>query len=102
MFDLKLPVPVEFDLGVLHLPFDLLFGFLFPKPFGGRGGLQQLMVAGDTAAGAVPERFRVVQFVLETRMSVGREFGRFRSGHRARCGGAPLVWTTAAGGPFRG
>lgn len=41
------------------------------------------MVAGNSAAGAVPKRFWIVQLVLETRVSLGGEhrFGGFR--HRA-------------------
>lgn len=88
MLDLKLPVLVEFDLGVLYLPLDLLLGFLLPKPFGGRRGLQHLMAAGDANAAAVPEAFGVIQFILEARVSLGGEhrLGRFRRhrGNRVR------------------
>lgn len=81
MFDLQLSVFVELYLGVLDLALDLLFGFLFPEPFGGRGRLQHLVAAGTAdAATAVPERFRVVEFVFEARVSLGDEhrLSRFR------------------------
>lgn len=86
MLDLKLPVLVEFDLGVMHLTFDHLLGFLFPEPFGRRRGLQNLMVAWR----AVPKGFRVVPFWLEqwvVRLPGEHRFGSFRCHRRAvvRC-----------------
>lgn len=92
MFHLELPVLVKLRLGVLHLPLDLLLRFFLPEPFGGRRGLQHLMAADAGAgtgtdhdtAGAVPKRFRIVQLVLETRVSVAGEhrFCRFRCHRR--------------------
>jgi hypothetical protein len=81
MLDLQLPVLVEFDFGVLHFPLDLLLRFFFPKPFSGRRSLQYLVVAG---ADTVPKRLRIIELVLETRVSFDGEhrFGGFRR-HRS-------------------